>query len=254
MVIASHRAEQQARVAGGPGQRARVVEAERVRIDPAEAHAAVGRLEADDPAARGRATDRATGVGTGRAWAQERRHGRAGSAARASGRAVESPRVARWPVPRIVGRRARGELVSVALADQDRAGIPQPANRLGILRRDVVAEERGAMSGPHAIGVEDVLEANRNAVERAAPTAGRELGFRPARPRARLGGHDGHESVQHRIESLDAREMRLGHLHRRHRPRAHQTGELGDREEAQVVVHVLVTARSRLAGACSRSA
>ena len=235
-VIARHRAQQQSGVARRARHRPGVIEAERVRVDPAETDATVGRLEPDYPAVRGRAPDRSAGVAAGRTRTEECGDGGARSAARSTGHAVERPRIARRSVPRIVRRRAGGELVRVALADEDGARFLETAHAVRVFGRHVVPVERRPVRRANAGGVEDVLDPDRHAVERAAPASGLQLSFGAACRRTRLGRHHGDERVQRRIEAIDAREVRVGHFHRGDGARAHEARELRDREVAELLV------------------
>src|SRR5690606_38016043 len=156
-------------------ERTDVIEAGRERIRSPPAHATVGRLDADAAARGARGADRAAGVGPGRDRNQPGAGGRARSAARAARYVSVAPRVVRRAEVRVVGRRAQGDLVRVRLADDDGSGREQATNGLRVLGRDVIAEEPRAIRRADAGGVGQVLDADRDAVQRPAVGAAREL-------------------------------------------------------------------------------
>ena len=73
------------------------------------------------------------------------------------------------------GGDAPSELVRLRLADEDRAGLACPPDRLGVARRDVRGVHRRAVCRAHALRVEQVLDPERDALERASAA------FRPRR-------------------------------------------------------------------------
>ena len=171
---------------------------------------AVGRLEADDAAVRRRLADRAAGVGAERAEAlaarppppPSRPTSRPGRASCPTG--CGSP-----PKRRVLGRRAHRELVQLVLPTQHRAGLAQRAGDGGVVGRDEVLEDARAGGGAHALGADDVLDRDRDAVERPQRLARRAAADRPPRAcsSASSGGH-GDEAVQRRLRRLDARQHR----------------------------------------------
>ena len=92
------------------------------RHEAVAAHAAVGRLHADDAAQAGRLADRAARVGADR----QRRHAGGDAAAEPPleppGDALEVPRIARHLKRRVLGRAAHRELVHVRPADEHGVG------------------------------------------------------------------------------------------------------------------------------------
>ena len=129
------------RIAHGARHRPHLVERRGVGDDAVAADAAVGRLDADDAAVRGRLADRAAGIGAERAETLARgdRGGRA--ARRAARHALAVPGIARAAVGGVLVRRAHGELVAVELADAHRAGVEQAARDGGVVGRDEVLED-----------------------------------------------------------------------------------------------------------------
>ena len=89
---------------------------------PVAGDRAVGGLQADDPAQRGRLADRAAGVGADRPRRDAGRHGRGAAAARAARHALAVPGVLDRAEAGVLVRRAHRELVLVGLAEHRRAG------------------------------------------------------------------------------------------------------------------------------------
>ena len=160
----------------------------RQRHDAANAREPVRRLEPRDAAARGRETHRRGRVGAERGGAEARRDGGCRAARRAAGVVVEIPRIVHGPVVRDGRRAAVGELVHVELAEEHRARVAQLAHALGVLARDAVRVHRARRRRQNPGRVDVVLQRERNAVQRPAPLAARELGFERARLRERLLG------------------------------------------------------------------
>ena len=100
LVAADHVAQHQRRVGHVAGERAGLVERGGERDHPVARDGAVGGLQADDPAQRGRLADRAAGVGAERPRREPGRD-RGGAPARgAAGHARAVPRVEHRPVGR----------------------------------------------------------------------------------------------------------------------------------------------------------
>ena len=90
----SHRREQQRGVGDVAGQRPALVERGGEGDHPVARDRAVGRLQADDPAERGRLADRAAGVGADRAGREAAGDGRGRAAGGAAGHPLAVPGVA----------------------------------------------------------------------------------------------------------------------------------------------------------------
>jgi hypothetical protein len=105
--------------------------------------------------------------------------------------------------------------VEVQLAEDDRTGSLQARDRVGVFVGNPVLEEGARTGGSNAGRVDVVLERDGNAVHGAPPSA---PSFRIELPspleRLLPGNRD--ERVQRRIVRVDARQARLGQLHRRH--------------------------------------
>ena len=74
------------------------------------------------------------------------------------------------------------------LAEHDRTGLSQAPNRGCILRRHMVDHYLRLPCGRNALGLVDVLQADRDAVQRSAQTPGDNLGLGRASRRKRLVG------------------------------------------------------------------
>ena len=136
------------------------------------------RLEADHAGMRGRSATRAAAVGAEsyrREVCCERCRIAAGRAARCE---PQVERVTGHAVQRAVGDALAGELGTIADADDDRTGAPQPRHGNGILRGDVVGEEPRAL-GDASAGDPDVVLDDDGHAGQSGPLAGRD-------PRAHL--------------------------------------------------------------------
>ena len=117
-VGARDHAERDRRIVDGPRQRPDLIERGTERNQAVPRDAAVGWLESDHAAHRGRLPNRSAGVGPERQRRDARRDGGGRSAARAAGDAIERPRVVHGTERRVLVRRAHRELVAVGLADE----------------------------------------------------------------------------------------------------------------------------------------
>ncbi len=106
---------------------------------------AIGRLDRRGAAQRGGDAQRAGGVGPGRGRRHPRRERGARATARATGRAVEGPRVAD-----LIGGPADRELVRVQVSQQDHPRRAQPGPDVAVALRDVL--EHAARGGQRLAG------------------------------------------------------------------------------------------------------
>jgi hypothetical protein len=104
--------------------------------------------------------------------------------------------------------------VRVELAQEDRAGLAEPARGRRVGPWHAVGQDLGAASRADAGRVVEVLERDRHAVERAAARASPELLCRPPGVLARALGRDRDVGVEVRVQPLDAAQVRLGQLER----------------------------------------
>src|SRR4029077_12745609 len=128
----------------------------------------------------------------------------AGAAGGTAGEAAQVPRVARRRPGQIERGPAEGELVRRELADDDSAGLTQPLDREGVFLWHIVLHDLGMAGRGDAGGLVDVLEADRDAVQRSAIFAGGDLGFGGTRLMARRVGEHSDEAVQPAVEPRDA--------------------------------------------------
>ena len=101
---------------------------------PRAAQPAVGRLEAEHAAQRGRHPDRAVGVGAERERHQAAGDRRARAAGRAAGHAVEIVRIARGAVMDVLAGEVVGVFAHVERADEDGAGGFEPLDQGRVAR------------------------------------------------------------------------------------------------------------------------
>src|SRR5436305_1684794 len=100
--------------------------------------------------------------------------------------------------------------------------------------------------GEHPGRLDQILQANRNTVERAAIMAGADLLLSLAGELERpIGGH-GDIGVQLRILSFDSLEDDPGELNRRDLAALEELGRLAKGQVGKIVVHGAVTSRSVL--------
>src|SRR3990170_2202801 len=122
------------------------------------------------------------------------------------------PGVARGTEAGRLRRRAHRELVHVVLAQQDRARGEDLPGHAGVVRGFEVAQDPADAGGAHAAGAEDVLEPDRDAVERTADGSLRLLPVARRRLRHRGFREDGDVRVDLRIERFDPRKERTRQL------------------------------------------
>ena len=170
--------KQQRRVGDVAGQRPALVERRGEGDHAVARHRAVGRLQPDDSAQRRRLADRAAGVGADRPGREPGGDRRCRAAARATGHAVEVPRVvapARRPSSRSRSPSRTRPCWSCRASATPARGEPADGGR-GV-GRPVAFEDARARGRRHAFGAEDVLDRERQ----TRPAADR----RPAAPAAR---------------------------------------------------------------------
>ena len=141
------RRQQQRRVGDVAGQRPALVERRGEGDHPVARDRAVGGLQPDDPAERGRLADRAAGVGADRAGRQAAGDRRGRAAGGAAGDAAAVPGVEHRPVGRVLVRGAHRELVHVGLAEHAGAGVVEAPHRGRGVGRPVALEDAGAGRG-----------------------------------------------------------------------------------------------------------
>ena len=190
--------------------------------------AAVGRLQADHAAHRGRLANRSAGVGPERQRRDARRDGGRRSAARAAGNAIERPRVVHGTERRVLVRRAHRELVAVGLADDDRARRVEPRETtVASYGGDVGLEHARRGGGADPSRAQVVLERDRHADQRAiAPSV--EIAIDLGRALERLFARHGVERVQRRVDRLEPVERLAADVAGRTNAPAHGVPNLAD--------------------------
>ena len=163
-------------------------------------HDAERRLQPDQSRARRRPAHRARAVSAQRQGAEARGHGRCTAAARAARRALEVPRIARDAERRAIGQALHAELRRGRLGEDDRARVAQALHE-DVVRggRRIALEDRRAVPRRHALHVDQVLDADRHAMQRPERIAAHDglLGF--LRVAAGVVGHHLTEAVELRI-------------------------------------------------------
>src|SRR5439155_171814 len=258
-IVAGHHAQQQRRVGDGARHRPHVVHRPRERQHAGTTDAAVRRLEPGDPAERGGNTDRAARVRPERGGRQSRgdRDTRARRRAARHPRGGGVPRIARGAVVRVEPFGPVGELHHVQLAQHDRSRLLQPPDdgRIGLGR--AVGQDLRAARGAHTRGVVEILEGDRNAVQRADGPAGRQRALRGAR--GGQGGLVAHGDVraERRVQRRDPLQVHAHHLDRRHllaRDHSRQVGDRGEREVGAHRIRYCVVGSTASSGSVSRVA
>ena len=175
-IVALHGVVGERQVPRGARQRPHVIEARHEREGAGAGEAAVGRLQAEDAAERGRHADRAVGVGAERDRHQPAGHRRARAARGAAGHMRGVVRVARGAVVHVLAGEVVGVLAHVERADEDGAGSLQPR------------DQRGVGGGGRAVAVDLGAGQRRQARPRrtgSSPRTARRRAAPAARPLAR---------------------------------------------------------------------
>src|SRR5262249_29858510 len=140
------------------------------------------------------------------------------------------PRIARrWKGQAEIGA-ANREFVGLVFAEQNRTGVSQPYLALRILLRHMMLVTPRARGGADAAGLVDVLEANRNAVQRSA---------RASRGDFASGGARGivqyrDIAVQFAVERIDPLQIGLAQSDRGEPPLGDRAASLGDGKKRRV--------------------
>jgi hypothetical protein len=119
--------------------------------------------------------------------------------------------------------RAHAELRHVGLADRNRAGAPQPLDEQRVLERHLAGEDRRSARERKADRGLEILEGDRQAMQRAHFFPARDAAIRLVGQRqAPLVVQLRDDGVERRVEPVDLMEVRGHHFARRHLPRADQ--------------------------------
>ena len=217
-IDAGHRFQQDRGIAHVAGNRAGLVE-RRCKGNNAPARAAaIGRLDADGAGEGCRLADRAAGIGCGRTGAEVCGNGSGRSAGRTAGNellvgARRAPGIDHGTVVRGFVGRAHGELVHVELAEHDGAVVPEVLGDGRLVMRLEAVEDMAAGLRVDAFGGEQVLDAERNAFERACLAAGKTRVGRFGHLQ-RLLRRDLHIGIELLVGRFDRRDIGLGQFGR----------------------------------------
>jgi hypothetical protein len=191
-----------------------------------------GRTQAGGAALRAGRYDRTERFRAEREADQSRRRRRSGTGGRSARTLLEIPRVLGASLKPEV---ALGQCAHRKLGNQDRARLIEPLDHSGVAGRDAILEGLGAPGGRDALGVEEVLHAVRDAVERAAILPGADLLIGGGRLFERQALGEGHEAQQLGPVLLHAGQVHLCQVGGRHRARADQRCDARDRPEGQLL-------------------
>ena len=205
--------EDRSRVGNRSRNRSHLVERPAQRHAAETADATIGRTKADNSAGARRRYDRPAGFGPNcEADESGRRRG-----SRAGRRAARSA----FGVPRVPGSVAEPQIADRQLAgrqlgDEHCAGVAHARHRCRIVGKHLIGIRLSAPRREHILHREEILDPVRNAVERAAITAGLDLviGFGGLRDRQILG--ERHDAVEDRVVSLQPLQIHRRQFRRRH--------------------------------------
>ena len=227
------RRKHQRGVVHGAADRADLVErpAQRHRARPRDAPE--GGAQPGGAAARRRGDDRAQRLGADREADQPGSGGGGGPRARAARAFLGIPGIAGLAaIPDV----AIGERADTGLAQQHRTGCRQAADDLGIRLRNAIGERLGTPAGGDAGGIQDVLGAVWDAVQRTEPGTRSEQVVRPPRLRERQRVRHRREAAQRRITPPDAVKIDLREPHRTELAAGDPCGQVTDRGEGDILV------------------
>ena len=233
-----HGAEQDGGIADGAGDGSRLVERGGEGDNAPARAAAIGGLQSDRPGEGGGLPDGAARIGGGGPGAKHRRDGGGGAAGGAARHqigvaAALPPGIDHRAVEaRLVGG-AHGELVHVELAEHDRAVVPEILGHGQFVGWLEAVEDVARRLCVHALGGEQILDAERHAFERP-PLPARQAFVGSARHVARLLRRHHDEGVQERIGGLDRRKIGIRQFQRGKIPFRQSLADLGDGERGEV--------------------
>ena len=162
-------------------QRTGVVDRVRAREHAFGTDTSVRRLQTDEVTHRRRVSNRAAVVRSDRKRREPRSDLGRGAATRSARRVIEVPRIVHVPEVRVRSRLASGEFVQVGLAHQHRTGLVEASCDLGVHRRRVFFQKACPRGGRDTGGLENILETDRDTVERVVHVPLRALTIPAAR-------------------------------------------------------------------------
>ncbi len=205
-----------------------MVERARKRQRARARNQAMAGFDAEHAAKRGRTDHRAVGLRSDRQRHHAGSHRRGRARGRAARRAVHVARISR------LARMEIGELGCHRLADDHRARLAQPGNRGGIRFRPAAGENRRAALGRKVGRIKDILDSDRDAVQRANAPATGLVPVERARLRQRVFGIEMGESLNVAFDRLDPAEASGGIFLGRHRAARDVGGSLHRRQRGHV--------------------
>ena len=122
----------------------------------------------------------------------------------------------------------------IQLAQEDGSGLLEPGCYRAVEVRDELVEYPAPSRITHALDVIQVLQAHRDAMQRALVGARLNLLFRLSGLRLGLLGEQGNEGVEGRLGGVDARQMGLDGLDRRDLLALYQARELAGAHVAKL--------------------
>ena len=204
-----------------------MVHAEGERHHAAPAKSAIGRLQPDDSGIGRRQPDRAAGIGAHRQRQQPGRHRRAGAGRRSAREILRVPGIEGAGERQFGTGCAGGELMGRELAREHHAGAVQPLGRVRVGEHHVLQHHARMAGRAQPSRVIQILQPVRDAVQRAAASAGPDFPLRRAGRVERGVSRHLDEGVQGRVMPGDPVERRLRQFHRRQRARRDRLGSLG---------------------------
>ena len=240
-VDAGQHGEQRRRVGDRGGDRPGSVLSGRYRQHPATADQPHRGLDPDHRVGHRRAEDRPGRLGTHGDRRQRRRgrhrRSRAGSARGLAGVVRVEHLAAQAAVPRRhAGGGEVGELGQVRLAQDDRAGRPQPGDQERVPARKRVPQGERARGGRQSGDIDVVFDQHRDAVQRAAHAVVPAFGVEPARLFQGVRGEHPYrvEAWPVRVQQPDPLEVLRHQLPRRDQVAGHGLLQLSDTGALQV--------------------
>ncbi len=228
-IVASDGLQHESAIVGRAGHRPQLVERPTEGHRPVTTHAAIGGTQAGHAAVGGRRDDRAPGFAPDGERYQPGRDRRAGAAAAAAGPTRAVPRIQAGASERGVGlliAHASGDLDQRELADEHRPGVAQSLHDRRVLIERLLAQGRRAPGGWKATLTEQVLGPVRNAMQRPAILAGRQLAIGLCRLLQGQCMRHRHDRVELRSQLLQAFKKQTREFDRRHTPRAEFLAQL----------------------------
>ena len=235
-VEAANRVEDQRGVGRRPGMDTDAVLRERHRHHAGAADQAARWHETDKTCVRGGTARGDAGLGRQADGGEAGGDGHRGAATRPARAAREVERIEDLAAERAEPAGVEREFVHVRLQQDYGAGVAQPSNHGGVVRRRQAVEAETAAGGGQAGDVDVVLHRDRDAVQRAAPAARPSLVVEGAREVEclRIDSTDGVQARALRVVSGDACEIQMREPRVGQRPTIDGLLDLGDRRRPQI--------------------